>query len=82
MSGPAEREEMTGGQVCLPCDEDLVAARAEARQLARAFSAIDPAAFDEQRELLSRLFARLGEHVTVEAPFHCDDGWNISLDDD
>jgi maltose O-acetyltransferase len=82
MSGLTEREKMIAGQVYLPSDPDLVAARAEARRLARAFTGVDPAALDEQRELLSRLFAHVGERVTVEAPFHCDYGWNITLGDD
>jgi acetyltransferase-like isoleucine patch superfamily enzyme len=61
MSEPSERQKMTAGQVYLPGDPELVAARAEARRLARAFTVIDPAAMDEQRALLARLVARVGE---------------------
>lgn len=79
MGRQTEREKMVTGLPYEPRDPELVAARAEARRLARAFSAIDPAAFAEQHALLSRLFAAVGERVVVEAPFHIDYGWNVTL---
>jgi len=82
MSAMSERGKMVAGETYLPGDPELVAARAEARRLTRAFTAVDPAAFDEQHALLARLFAHVGERVVVEAPFHCDYGWNITAGDD
>jgi maltose O-acetyltransferase len=82
MAGPIEREKMVSGQAYLSRDPELVAARAEARRLARAFTAVDPAAFDEQQALLTRLFAHVGQRVVIEAPFHIDYGWNVSVGDD
>jgi maltose O-acetyltransferase len=82
MSGTSEREKMVTGRSYDPRDPELVAARAEARRLARAFTAVDPGDADGQRALLARLFARVGERVTVEAPFHVDYGWNVTLGDD
>lgn len=77
-----EREKMVAGLLYEPRDPELVAARARARRLARAFSDIDPAAFAEQHALLTRLFASVGERVVVEAPFHIDYGWNVTLGHD
>jgi maltose O-acetyltransferase len=82
MSGTSEREKMVAGEPYEARDPELVAARAEARRLACSFTAIDPADFEGQRALLVRLFARVGERVTVEAPFHVDYGWNVTLGDD
>lgn len=70
---------MIAGQLYRAADPDLVAARIRARRLVRAYAASDPGADDERRALLTSLFAYLGENAVVEAPFHCDYGWNISL---
>jgi maltose O-acetyltransferase len=78
----SEREKMVSGRPYEPRDPELTAARAEARRLTRAFTAVDPGDADGQRALLSRLFARVGERVTVEAPLHVDYGWNVTLGDD
>jgi maltose O-acetyltransferase len=79
---PSEREKMVSGLPYEPRDPELVAARAQARRLARAFADIDPGDFAAQHELLSRLFARVGERTVIEAPFHIDYGWNVTLGDD
>ena len=78
----SERDKMTTGLLYDPRDPELVAARAEARRLARAFTALDPGDTGAQHDVLARLFAHVGERVTVEAPFHVDYGWNVSLGDD
>jgi len=72
---------MVAGQLYRAGDAELVAARIHARQVVRAYNASDPAAEDERRALLTGLFARFGEGATIEPPFHCDYGWNISLGD-
>jgi maltose O-acetyltransferase len=76
-----EREKMLAGQLYRPSDPELVAARARARRLVRAYDDIDPDAQCERRALLSDLFADIGSDVVVESPFRCDYGWNISLGD-
>lgn len=70
---------MVSGRPYLASDPELVAARVRARRLAHAYGASDPGAAEERRALLTTLFRHVGEDVTVEAPFHCDYGWNISL---
>jgi maltose O-acetyltransferase len=79
MDAQSERQLMVAGRPYLAGDPELVASRARARRLAHAYSAIDPASADERRALLTALFRYFGDDVVVEAPFHCDYGWNISL---
>jgi maltose O-acetyltransferase len=82
MGEETEREKMVSRQAYLPQDPELMAARAEARRLARAFTAVDPAALGEQQALLARLFAHVGQRVVIEPPFHIDYGWNVVIGDD
>jgi maltose O-acetyltransferase len=79
MGEPTEREKMISGQLHDASDPELAAARVAARRATRAYGALDPGAAGEQRALLSSLLGHLGDHTFVEAPFHCDYGWNISL---
>lgn len=79
MGASSEREKMISGRLYRAADPELVAARAEARRAARAYSALDPGAADARRKLLAGLFRYLGDDVVVEPPFHCDYGANISM---
>jgi maltose O-acetyltransferase len=74
-----ERDKMLSGQLYRATDPELVAARAKARRLTHAYNASDPEGGMKRRALLSELFAEVGPDVVVEAPFHCDYGWNIAL---
>jgi maltose O-acetyltransferase len=74
-----EREKMIAGQLYRASDPELVTARIRARRLVRAYNATDPEAEEARRALLSGLFEHTGDNATVEPPFHCDYGWNISL---
>lgn len=67
------RERMLAGELYDATDPDLTADREQARALLQRYtSERDPA-------LLHTLFGRLGKGAAVEAPFHCDYGWNIAL---
>lgn len=79
MDDLTEREKMLAGQLYRAADPELVAARAEARRLAHAFNATDPEAGTKRRALLTELLGWVGPDVVIEAPFHCDYGWNITL---
>ena len=79
MDGLTEREKMLAGQLYRATDPELVAARAKARRLVHAYNATDPEAGTKRRALTSELFAEVGPSVVIEAPFHCDYGWNITL---
>jgi maltose O-acetyltransferase len=73
---------MLAGRLFLPFDPELELARVEARRLAQAYAACDPGADAQRGAILSRLFAHFGRGAFVEAPFHCDYGWNVALGDD
>jgi len=54
-------------------DPELVEARAQARTLLARYNAVG------DRQALKQLFAQLADDAIVEAPFHCDYGFNISV---
>jgi maltose O-acetyltransferase len=64
---------MLAGELYDASDPELAASRERARDLLGRYNAErDPA-------LLAELFGRLGRKAVVEAPFHCDYGWNIAV---
>jgi maltose O-acetyltransferase len=70
-----EREKMLAGELYNAGDPELVAGRARARELTRAFNANGDLA------VLRELLGRVGDGVNVEAPFYCDYGTNLELGD-
>jgi maltose O-acetyltransferase len=67
------RELMLAGELYDATDPELAAERERARELLQRFD------LERDPAVLGRLFGRLGENTGVEAPFHCDYGWNIAL---
>ena len=67
------RERMVAGELYDALDPELVEARERARQLLARYNATG------YREALTALFGRLADDAVVEAPFHCDYGFNISV---
>ena len=64
---------MLAGELYDATDPELTADRERARALLQRYAnERDPA-------LLGTLFERLGKGAVIEAPFHCDYGWNIAL---
>ena len=53
--------------------------RLEARKLTYAFNHLPPEQQEEAVSILKRLFGRTGRELWVEAPFHCDYGFNIEV---
>ena len=53
--------------------------RLEARKLTYAFNHLPPEQQEEAVSILKRLFGRTGRELWVEAPFHCDYGYNIEV---
>jgi maltose O-acetyltransferase len=67
------RERMLAGELYDATDSELAADRQRARELLQRYAGErDPA-------LLDTLFRQRGKGSAVEAPFHCDYGWNIAL---
>jgi maltose O-acetyltransferase len=75
----SERAKMVAGEPYDPADAELSQLRRRARRICRELNASDEEATDLRRRLLGELFAAGGEGATVEPPFFCDYGFNISL---
>ena len=73
-----EREKMLAGQLYLASDPELVAARRRARRLTRLYNATTEEERDRRRELLAELFGSIGGSISIEPPFYCDYGANIT----
>jgi maltose O-acetyltransferase len=67
------RERMLAGELYDALDPELVEARAHARALLASFNTTG------DQQALTALFGRLADDAIVEAPFHCDYGFNISV---
>jgi len=72
---------MLGGELYRPDDPELVALRAHARRLSRAYDAVGEDEPDRRREILGALFGTLGSGAYIEPPFRCDYGVNIHAGD-
>jgi maltose O-acetyltransferase len=64
---------MLAGELYDATDPELAAEHERAGELLRRYS------LERDAVVLTTLFGRLGDKAFVEAPFHCDYGWNIAL---
>jgi maltose O-acetyltransferase len=74
-----ERHKMLAGELYDPMDAELVAARAQARDLCQALNATPEAEQEQRRTILRELFGAGGDSVWMQPPFFCDYGSNIEL---
>ena len=81
MSGVSNKSLMLAGELYLASDPELVADRLSARRLLQAYNGTRPEETERRRELLQRLFGRIGPRFEIEPPFFCDYGWNIAAGD-
>ncbi len=70
---------MLAGELYLASDPELVRERRRCRSLLHAFNA-EPDE-DRRREILGALLGAVGSHTSVQPPFACDYGSNISVGD-
>jgi maltose O-acetyltransferase len=77
----SEREKMLAGELYHAGDPELAALRLEARRVVWAFNQSRPDETELRRELLTKLFGRIGPRFEIEPPFHCDYGANIRTGD-
>lgn len=75
----SEREKMLAGELYDALDPDLVESRYRARDLCRKLNASRDADEDLRRVLCRQIFAKGGDTVWMQPPFHCDYGQNIEL---
>ena len=78
--GASEKERMLSGELYLASDPELARERRRCRSLLHAFNT-EP---DEDARLgvLRELLGALGNGASVQPPFACDYGYNISIGDD
>ena len=76
---PTERQKMLAGELYLASDPELVALRARARQITRAYNSTIETERDVRRALLNRLLGQMSPVIEIEPPFRCDYGTNIFL---
>lgn len=53
--------------------------RLENKKRIFAFNHLEPDRFEEKEKLLKEILGKTGEYVNIEAPFHCDYGYNIEV---
>lgn len=74
-------EKMLQGLVYNDFDDDLFQRRVEAKKLFRAYNKTDDDQVAERKQLMERLFKRVGENVWIEPDFRCEFGKNITIED-
>lgn len=74
-----QRERMLAGLPYKAWLDGLEEERIACKQKIYEFNHLPPTEQDKILELLKQLLGKTGEHVWIEAPFHCDYGWNIEV---
>ena len=57
----------------------LSAERMENKKRIYQYNLLAPDAVEEQEQLIKKILGKTGRHVHIEAPFHCDYGYNIEV---
>ncbi|MBP1871250.1 maltose O-acetyltransferase [Ensifer adhaerens] len=74
-----ERDKMAAGEWYCCLDPELEQLRQRARDAVHQHNTMAPDARGSMAPALRALFSNVGDHVFIEAPFHCSYGINISL---
>ena len=77
----SEREKMLAGALYDPSDPELAEERGRARELLHRLNLSPPEQAATRQSLLRELIPSQGEKLTIEPPFFCDYGTNITLGD-
>ncbi len=75
----SEREKMIRGEMYVASDRELIAARIHARRLWLRYNLSDPDDVSGRLTQLMALLGAIGKGSSIEPPFHCDYGTQISL---
>lgn len=76
-----EKERMLAGKLYIAQGDEIVGGILRARQLVRSFNDSDELAFERRDEILRELLRHVGEGSSINPPFRCDYGSNISVGD-
>ncbi len=60
-------------------DAELLAERMACADRLYEYNLLRPSQVDERTNLLRQLLGKMGEHVCIVSPFHCDYGYNIQV---
>ncbi len=77
-----QKERMLAGLPYKAWLDGLEEDRLACREKVYAFNHLSPRKTDEAEALLKSLLGATGERLTINAPFHCDYGWNIRVGED
>ena len=76
-----EKQKMLAGKLYTADDPELAADAARACDWMARYNAASTASPGHKRALLIEGLGHVGRDVTIRAPFHCDYGYNVHLDD-
>ena len=74
-----QKERMLAGLPYKAWMDGLSQERLENKKRIYAFNHLEPDRFDDKEKLLKEILGKTGEYVNIEAPFHCDYGYNIEV---
>lgn len=74
-----QKERMLSGLPYKAWLDGLDEERKECKKKIYKFNLLPVEQRNEVPDLLKELFGKTGEHIFIEAPFHCDYGWNIEV---
>ncbi len=74
-----QKERMLAGLPYKAWMDGLSQERLENKKKVFAFNHLEPDRVNEKEKLLKEILGKTGEHVWIEAPFHCDYGYNIEV---
>lgn len=81
MKQKSEREKMLDGELYLATDAELTRMHAHARRLIHQFNIAEYGETSDHSPIISNLFGKIGNNVTVRPPFYCDYGCHIFAGD-
>ena len=74
-----QKERMLAGLPYKAWMDGLSQERLENKKKIYAFNHLEPDKLDEKEKLLKEILGETGENINIEAPFHCDYGYNIEV---
>lgn len=74
-----QKERMLAGLPYKAWMDGLSQERLENKKKIYAFNHLEPDKLDEKEKLLKEILGKTGENINIEAPFHCDYGYNIEV---
>ncbi|MBP5175801.1 MAG: sugar O-acetyltransferase [Treponema sp.] len=77
-----QKERMLAGLPYKAWLDGLSEDRLENKKRIFRFNNLEPGHFAEKDKLLKEILGKTGERVNIEAPFHCDYGYNIQVGED